>query len=76
MYPRRNLYKALSALQIKLDQLVANKDDGWWRQFYTLHKADNNCPYLGAVSDQLNESFIEKEIQELIKAYNEYRKSG
>jgi hypothetical protein len=75
MYPNRELYKALSSLQIKLDELIATKDDGWWRQFYTLHKADRNCPYLGTVSNQLKPDFIIPEIENLIKAYNEFRKS-
>lgn len=74
MYPNREFYKALSSLQIKLDELVATKDDGWWRQFYTLHKADRNCPYLGTVSNQLPPDFIIKEMEELIRSYNELRK--
>lgn len=74
MYPRKEFYKALSRLQLKLDELTGKKDDNWWRQFFTLHKADCNCPYLGPVSNQLDAAFIDKEMQDLIKAYNELRK--
>jgi hypothetical protein len=74
MYPNREFYKALSSLQIKLDELVDRKDDGWYRQFHTLHKADRNCPYLGTVSKQFSPDFLAKVMEELIRSYNELNK--
>jgi len=75
MYPRKGLYSALARLQQKLDELTSAKDDNWYRQYYTLHKADPKCPYLGPVSDQLKAEFIEQEIKELIKEYDVYSRS-
>lgn len=75
VFPRRELYKSLARLQLKLEELVNRKDNNWWRQFYMLHKADHNCPYLGAASNQLNPDFILKELDDLLEKYSDYKRS-
>jgi hypothetical protein len=72
MYDRKELYIKLAALHLKLDSV--NKGDDWYHQFHTLFKANGpTCPYLGVISKQLKPDFIEKEIEDLIKEYNEFR---
>ena len=69
------VYCKLSRLHSKLEE--HNKGNDFYHQFHTLHHVNGDgCPMLPLVTKNLPIEFIEKELQDLVTTYRDYKATG